>query len=202
MGNNSFNLGMKDPTSQLFYLSIPKNASTMIRNELLALGWDHELLNEHQELINDARSIIVVLRDPVQRWVSGITEYITLYYPEFEKLSEDLLRVLCTQVTFDDHTEQQIYFLSGMPKNKCVFFKFTPNLANDLAHFFETRKIKNNFSNNKIVYATDDNPTHVNIRSQILAYLQRNPKYLQTIKQHFDEDYRFINRVPYYGDNR
>ena len=117
-GHNSFGLGMKNPTNDLFYKQIPKNASSMIRKVLHTMNWQYELFDEH--IIADGFKTIVVLRDPFERWISGITEYLTLYFPNKKDLNDDLLEFICSHVTFDDHTEKQIYFVNNLNKNDCV----------------------------------------------------------------------------------
>ena len=189
---------MRDPFNKLFYLAIPKNASTMIRDELLKMGWFHELLDEHPVVESDQK-IIVVLRDPAQRWISGITEFLVLYYPEFDQLSEDMLHLICTHITFDDHTEKQIYFLNSLITSRCVFFRFSPDLGREIAHFLETRKIKNNFAEAPVVYSAASSDQHMHFKNQITQFLQKNPKYLAGIMKHYKDDYDFIRQVQFYG---
>jgi hypothetical protein len=198
-GHQSFGLGMKDISDNVYYICIPKNASSMIRKELSVTGWRYELFDEHP--IDPGKKIIIVLRDPIQRWVSGITEFLVLYHKNITTLPKELLQVLCTSVTLDDHTEKQVYFLNGLPKSQCVFFKFGPNLGRNLAHFFESRALKTNFSNDNVVYSTAEDLVHLNYKEQVLTFLQQNPQYLQSIKRHYEEDFTFIKQVQYYGIN-
>lgn len=189
---------MRDPFNNLFYLAIPKNASSMVRAELINLGWFYELLDENP-VIEKHQQIIVVLRDPAQRWISGITEFLVLYYPEFDQLSDEMMHLICTHITFDDHTEKQLHFLNSLDQDRCVFFRFSPNLGREIAHFLETRKIKNNFAEAPVVYSSEASDIHMHFRNQITRFIQKNPKYLAGIMKHFKEDYDFIKQVKFYG---
>ena len=67
--------GMISPDKKYFYLNIPKNSSSFIKKCLGSLGWSFDNIRSYP----DAK-IIVALRDPVKRWISGISEYLFMYH--------------------------------------------------------------------------------------------------------------------------
>ena len=68
--------GMISPARDIFYLNIPKNASTYLSNILLANNW------EHWNIITDITTVqhsIAFIRDPLDRWISGFSTYVALH---------------------------------------------------------------------------------------------------------------------------
>lgn len=66
-------LPMVDPSGQRAYVPIPKNATNSIVAALKDQRWRHTHLPDSEF---DIKEMIVVLRDPIQRWVSGMAQYI------------------------------------------------------------------------------------------------------------------------------
>ena len=108
------------------YINIPKCASTNIKQqfEFFEGSFEHlgkwtalhdtSLLNEHTELIT-------VLRHPIERWHSGIYEYLT-------RTKKPLLQknwyyeMLLDAKVFDEHTMPQEYFLQPFDRSKIEWF--------------------------------------------------------------------------------
>ena len=85
------------------YVYIPKNASSWTKPNLRDWGW--QFYNYHTDQLN--KTAIVVLRDPVERWLSGIAEYFALYQNTTNDLvdNKSLQQIIFDRITFDDHTE-------------------------------------------------------------------------------------------------
>ena len=71
---------MSLPDNDLMYVNIPKNASSWTKPNLL--DWKWENYNYHTDNLYH-KTAIIVLRDPVERWLSGIAEYLYLYHRDF-----------------------------------------------------------------------------------------------------------------------
>ena len=69
---------MSHPDRDLMYIHIPKNASSWTKPNLLHWGW--QFYNYHHSYNFYQKHAIVVLRDPVERWLSGIGEYMYSYH--------------------------------------------------------------------------------------------------------------------------
>jgi hypothetical protein len=127
--------GMISPDGQFFYLSIPKNASTFISSVLHQNNWHYSNLSTFT-----GDKIICVLRDPIDRWVSGMATYCALYLlgenygsdmfvADYNLLTEKLI---FDNIVFDDHTEPQTTFVNFVPDNKqMVYFLANNNLVLD-----------------------------------------------------------------------
>src|SRR5574343_507008 len=67
--------GMVSPDGQYFYLNIPKNSSSFVKKCLESVDWQYSNIRDYP----DAK-VIVALRDPESRWISGIFEYLLMYH--------------------------------------------------------------------------------------------------------------------------
>ena len=115
--------GLISPDNELFFLPIPKNASTFISSVLYQNNWRYANLSEFT-----GDQVFCILRDPLDRWISGIATYFALYIindeydikmflKEYNQLTEKLI---FDNIIFDDHTTPQIDFLNIVPKNKNI----------------------------------------------------------------------------------
>ncbi len=99
---------------------IPKNGSqTISRNT--DRNWRREY-NRQKESNLDARvdNYIIVLRDPMKRWISGTVEYCV-------KNDIDIKKIDLTKIVFDEHTVPQINHLYGITPSKCDFYILEDN---------------------------------------------------------------------------
>jgi hypothetical protein len=170
----------------LTFINIPKNASSFVKGYLLSEGW------QHSNSLVDSRQYLVILRDPVDRWLSGIAQY------QFNSSRYDMdIDSTFKEITFDDHTELQSYFLQSVDLSKTAFLKFDDNLKLNLIKYFKTqghdigwREIPNINSS-----AGDRRGT---IKATMQEYLANNPGYMLQLKKHFAADYELINKVTFY----
>ena len=70
------NSGMLSPDRKKFIVNIPKNASSYILDWTRAHAWITATLDNNWP---DVEEIIVVLRDPLNRWISGMSQYLKSY---------------------------------------------------------------------------------------------------------------------------
>ena len=117
---HTFGTCMTKPDCNFMYVNIPKNASSWTKPNLLDLKF--EFYNYHTDKLD--KHAMVVLRDPMERWLSGICEYFTLYHRNIDttQFNKAFYELLMDQVTFDDHTEKQVYFIEGLDPARCTFF--------------------------------------------------------------------------------
>lgn len=179
------------PDKSTMYVNIPKNASTWANANFRSLGWrESNFLAENL----DYSTAIVALRDPVDRWCSGITEYLYLNHPTFTSYdyTQAIFDLIFGKVNFDDHTECQVKFLNGLDYNRCVFFWVDDNYS-----FRLSSHLKNN--NIKITKSyTSDQKLFKQTTKKIFKDQLTNSKYLNQIKKYFKEDYTLIESVKFY----
>ena len=183
---------MSGPDIDLMYINIPKNASTWIKSVLENLNWEY--YNYHTDHLN--KPSIVVLKDPIERWLSGISEYMYLYHSNIDitNLTESFFDIIFDRVSFDDHTEKQILFLENVDLNTCTFFHSNNTLKNRLGQFLN--QDFNNYSNKHV---TKDNPVRSKFRELFLHALNNNSKYKHQLESYYETDYNLINSVKFYA---
>jgi hypothetical protein len=115
--------GMLSPDGKTFVLNIPKNASTYVTNVLRGNEWTY---SDIMHVVNAGREhvkCVVLLRDPVERWVSGFATYCASYVLGYGYGSEYFMRdyndlterIIFDNLVFDDHTEPQTTFVRQLP---------------------------------------------------------------------------------------
>jgi hypothetical protein len=185
---------MSAPGTDLMYVYIPKNASSWTKPNLQDWGW--EFYNYHHDGLN--KSAIVVLRDPVERWVSGIAECMTLYHPSFEFQDTETIELVFDRITFDDHTERQVKFIDGLDTDNCIFFMCDQNYKKNFSLFIDEQLGPNSYFNYKEQHVSNKSPQRAKFK-KIFSRLLENSKYLEQVKNHFADDYHLINNVKFYG---
>lgn len=73
-----YGTGALSPDCSQFLLSMPKNASSYLLHWTGRHGWNTAIIGDECSW-DRVQEMIVVLRDPLGRWVSGISQYINTY---------------------------------------------------------------------------------------------------------------------------
>ena len=69
--------GVVSPDNTKFIVNIPKNASSYVLDWTRRLNWKTAVVTDSNW--PDLKEIIVILRDPLSRWVSGMSQYLKTY---------------------------------------------------------------------------------------------------------------------------
>jgi hypothetical protein len=124
--------GLISSDKKTFYLNVPKNSSSTIKSGLTEIGWEFASVYDYPDA-----DIIVVWRDPIERWASGIFEYLLMYnvnaidsicepfnYDLWPLIGEKLgMSIIFDRMTFDDHTDRQCVFLHNINLDRCTWIK-------------------------------------------------------------------------------
>jgi hypothetical protein len=122
------------------YLPILKNAhswATSLLETNLQFVNQNIFSREYPQLVK----FIVILRDPIERWVSGAAEYLSKYDPDVcrEIVNNDnFMKLLCDIGRLDLHTNRQLDVLYDIDIKQCVFFKCDSTLESTMYHFIKT----------------------------------------------------------------
>jgi len=174
-----------DTNKSLTFVHIPKNASSFVKGCLLSSG-----NFTHSDSLVIADHYLVALRDPIDRWISGIAQFMN-----DENNQSSTLHDLVDRVTIDDHTELQTYFLKGVDLDRCTFIQVDKNLRTNLSAWF-----------NKQGYVVDmDNIPNINegnrlLKDRFAAMVDGNSQIKLKLVTHYEQDYALINRVKFYGN--
>ena len=124
--------GMLSPDKSYVMINIPKNASSFVSTWLKENDWQFIDYTHHENLIGTVKTVGVILRDPINRFCTGFTQYfksnivsppwhkntyafsieeITQMWPAVERIMADV------SILFDDHTMPQYYFYESFLPN-------------------------------------------------------------------------------------
>jgi len=206
----------KCPDQPVVYLNTPKCASSFMKTQVLDLGWQQALLDLGPKEVpednikvdvNDLEKIIVVMRDPYDRWLSGIAEYFGEELGDnegiFELLDHPLaLEVIADRVAFDDHSESQLWFLQNVPLEKCVFFRQEQGLNYKISKYFsDVLNIPNKIASESPVHVSTAGTYGGRVKKHLDRLLRKNNVCYMKVLEYMEQDYEFIeNMVTFYGD--
>jgi len=198
---HTFGSCMTSDATDLMYVNIPKNASSWTKPNLKDWGWED--YNYHQDRLYNKQAM-VILRDPVERWLSGVCEYFTLYHSDIDvtQFNTAFYDFLMDQLTLDDHTEKQFYFIDGLSHRNITWFWCDSTYRDCFSQFLKEQGFDNKYNRYNYQHTTENRKDGDARRSdfkKIFDPLLKNSKYLDKIKNHFNEDYELINSVKFFG---
>jgi len=209
-----YGTGFLSPNCAQFIVSIPKNASSYILDWTGRHGWTNAIVGDACNW-NAVQEVIVVLRDPLQRWVSGIGQYLTSYVlnvtgaysldtgpgPDDQFISADefitsynpvVERMLFDNLErHDDHVWPQHEFfkdiLKGIPR---TYFYLDTDFESKFSRYMKFDSIKNLDRN-----SGESNPHTNKVQQFIVQRLNIRPELKQRVIDAYAGDYQLIKEV-------
>ena len=203
--------GILSPDHDRFLVNIPKNASSYMLDWANRHGWTSAVVVDS----NDIKEIIVCVRDPVQRWVSGVGQYLTSYVlnvtgayswetgpgPDDQQISGDDFIVNYNQVVerllfdnlarLDDHVWPQIEFFENLlPTVPRKFFYIDQDFDQRIGKYLGFDPISNLDRNR-----ADSNPNTHKIQPFIRHRLNTRPELEQRVRKTYARDYELIKQI-------
>jgi hypothetical protein len=162
-------------------IKIPKCASSSIN--LATKGWMHCFSDE----LGPGLTITGIVRDPVERWVSGATQYLMLL-PEREGywilrawMDEYTWPELSGRPVVDMHTCPQSWHYEGLPVMKLFKFRNFEGLWDYLAGKGVPLPVMDHVSHNRWDY-------HVEVKSKIQGVIDDNPFFRESLEKFYKDD--------------
>jgi hypothetical protein len=184
-------------SSGIFYLNIPKNASTYLSNILFSNGWKHFVFNEYSPVTE----AIVVLRDPVERWISGFATYALSwvcgtgygsdhFIEDYNRLTENLI---FDNLVFDDHTTPQWKYVSQLPATCQVkyFILNQKTIVDDISAYTGQSLTVSDVDAN----VSEDNYDQKQIIQFMKTRLENKPELKNKIIEQYKRDFDLIDSV-------
>jgi hypothetical protein len=182
-----------EPNAKLVYVNIPKNASSWTKQHIP--NW--QCVNYFKQSTTDWK-YIVVLRDPIERWISGIVQYFFEYNidPDFNNTA--FCNLIFDRIAFDDHTERQILFIQDIPIEKTTFIKCDKSYSTNFIDLMRSNGID---IKNEIIQVNTitQNAKKIELKELILARLKLNTSYEESLRKYYERDYELFNWVQFFN---
>jgi len=197
--NHPYGMCFANDELKKFYVNIPKNATNWGKTAFDEnLEWRET--NYHDEkLLKQGYEAIVFLRDPLDRWCSGMAEYISRYgyntktfilQLEKQRLAGEIIN---TTIAFDEHTVEQVTFLEGLDTDKTTWFKVESDLNQNVADYVRrVLGVENELQGIESMYAT------TSAKAKIKQWFQTNIGRFTRLEKHYELDTELYNSVKYY----
>lgn len=198
----------------LVYVPIPKNASTWAKNYFSnTLKWrlqSDDCIKIYNHNFWQICSVlkyhrkIVILRDPIDRWISGIVQYVYTYFPDDFDISDKMIDYFFSKVYLDHHTLPQVNFIHNLKIKTVDFFMVNDELENNLNHYL-MKNIMNEYKG--IPELLPKNQTQYKASVDIALYdrlkqiIDTNIIYNNKIKEFYKLDFELIEGVTFYEAN-
>jgi hypothetical protein len=211
--------GMLSPDCSQFVVNIPKNASSLLNDWVSRNGWSSAVVGDNCSW-TACQEFIIVLRNPLERWISGISQYINTYilsvagpngpiFPgntvtefDYPMSSEDFIknynqnteRLLFDVIyQFDDHVWPQIdFFEKLMPHVSRTYFYLDTEFNNKISCYLNI-DIDDNLDYN----SSNNNYNMKQLQEFFTNKLTDRPELKSRIIDAYHKDYNLINSVTF-----
>jgi len=202
--------GFLAPDNNDFCLSIPKNASSLMSSWLYESGWTSATVGRKNVDWTPVNNIVIILRDPIERWVSGISQYIkgciidtrispkSVTVNDFLKNYNNVVEKLIFDQPnmFDDHVwPQYCFFENILPNVKQTYFYVNENLELNL----KTKLSLKDVDSGSLDYHKSSDDEELKILTEFFSNKVYPPtgdsKLYEKLKEIYKKDYDLINSV-------
>ena len=191
------NRGWLSPDGKIYYLRIPKNASSFMSGEFDSMGWSDISKDNHLRY----ESGICILRDPWKRWLSGITQFFHDQEISLERMSScwDLLRqILYNQPFQDAHTAPQVAYLHGHDLERFQFVMMSEHsisVGERIYTLLSSRGYDNEMYKHDRQNVTSDDTNRSKIMGCLLDKIKEDDALITRVRDYYSSDYNLIDWV-------
>ena len=202
---------MNKTTSHCF-IPITKNASSWGGTIFSNLGFEEVHYADTKQLKILNKTFIVFLRDPIERWKSGVAQwYFVTWLKKYNKtvskvnIDNFTLELLTTVVQIEEHTWPQMNWVKHLNLGKTAFFNIDHDDFQQNFEYFLYSDL--NIPKSKLlkIRMNEDAQANKNIsqenllKKHIINQLsQIGQKQLNRVKEFYKEDIQFIEGCNYY----
>ena len=112
----------ESPDKKYRYVPVSKCMSDTLSTWCDANGWSR--ITDFNVETNLECKYIVVLRDPVQRWCSGVEMWLRTEHRNIDTISDDAWSICLDTMMLDPHTERQCMSYHGLNLHQIIPIKF------------------------------------------------------------------------------
>lgn len=136
---------------------------------------------------------IVILRDPIQRWLAGTVQYLTNFV-DMDLNSPHIQTLIRDGLVFDYHTSPQFHNLLDVDLNKSVFFMCDNNLENNL-NLFCRMWLRKPVSRMAPSNTHKENPKKDDIYPIMKNFLDTDELLQKKLSKYYERDFSLINQL-------
>jgi len=209
----TYGSGLISPDHTKFIVNIPKNASSYLLDWSRQNGWS---AGSAQDFAHKIQEIIVVLRDPMERWISGFAQYVSgnvlhakRFYStdtgpskDFQYMSAQEFITNYNSLTerlifdnlelFDDHVwPQQIFFNELLPAVPRRYFYIDNEFDRQIQQYLEFANPSSELDRND----SNNDPDKKLLKQFINLRLNEVNELRMIIVEAYSQDYELINRI-------
>lgn len=188
-------VGLQSSEHNLIYFPILKNAHTWAEKFVSAnfnMNIEVHKNTENYETVLKDKVVLVILRDPLLRWLSAVTQYFiesdTVQLLDNTVYQQSIKDIIC----FDDHSNIQVLNLLGINTDNCVFFRCDDQLEENMNLFSKFWFNKETVSVGKHQVMID-NPDKVVIFNKLKNIARNDVELLKRIREFYAMDYKLIS---------
>ena len=209
------------------YIAIPKCASCYMK-QIFGTGTRYNWLDntydipgpeKFEQQVNQAeKRMVAVVRDPIDRWISGVTQALG------NQQAKDIdWEEILSQIVFDNHTEPQVSYLNKVNIDKTVWFycnhstvelkskqrrNIIPPLQANVQHWisWQPQSWRSNakpvFNQKPVSWINSVEDKHSEaqkIYTDAKEFIASNNSAKQKLKDYYKLDYDLINSIKFYG---
>ena len=100
------------------------------------------------------------------------------------------------QITFDDHTEQQVYFIKDVDLIRSTFLRVDDRLRDNLERWLNQFNYRTNIQI-ALEYNTSEGAKR-DLINKFTLEINNNPAYRAKLEKYFADDYKLYNSVTFY----
>ncbi len=165
---------------------IPKNASTWLKKNLVGNGWQ-QCSDESTHM-----STLVLLRDPIDRWFSGVVQYLARNFPavQYNTISSDFAKLIFDQIELDEHTQSQFVFLNNIELDNTSFVWIDHAFNNNIQTWLKAANSQ--LVNVNAIYTTAEDHYRQLLRNKLVDIYQSSAHLQQRLQSYFEIEYKMI----------
>ena len=192
----------------LVYVNIPKNASTWTKSQLSTLDAEVDNYFLNPKIIENS-TILITLREPIERWISGISWYLTFRHSDLlsqcEKNSETrsvLMSMIAKKISFDSHCDLQEQFIQKINLADASFLCVKHNTdiyGQTFSKFLQEKLgVDNTFNLNHAKHVAKFNPVQTRWVTLIQDALNNGMIDQKEILKYYSKDVELFNKIKFY----
>lgn len=181
---------------KICFILLHKNAHTVMENLLKEKGFIRNAINIDNKLFK----YFVIFRNPLERWIDGLTTYFfnKIIIEEFKKddiinifKDEKQIELLFTYIELDIHTSSQTRVISQIKEIKYIPILYINTIMDLLKEYVIIESIPYYHSIGK----QESNVLYYGIKDLIKKFMNDNVKYKEIINNHFEKDLKLYNTI-------